>query len=118
MIRLRPPEFEDYSLYDFIRLTTVQKLNDKTRERLVKANCRSSVPVAPVEADGELAEDDRNEGGNGDDPVISVPNEDDDEDDSPPFAAADGIECDGKLCYEFMPGHPNRKTHAVFKIKK
>ncbi|KAJ3475999.1 hypothetical protein NLI96_g11457 [Meripilus lineatus] len=103
---LRPPAFEDYSLYDFMRLTVVKKLNADTSDNLVRSARRT--PNA-VFQDFTSPDDAQVESASSPDPD-ALDLDDDTNDDINDIPVS-------RQCYQFCSGHPNRNTHAVFKLK-
>lgn len=143
----RPHVFENYSLYDFLRLTDVKKMSPSDKSKLIP----DSTPCS-VEETESSDEDDDSDNGLVDDEnlkvsessiplpspldeskpeeVEEVPHQVDETEhcaiplpcpvpESKPEEGVEDLlhEVDDQRCYEFQDGHPNKPTHAVFKLK-
>ncbi|KAJ3557162.1 hypothetical protein NM688_g1617 [Phlebia brevispora] len=96
----RPAEFHAYCLYDFLSLTTTEKLTAKTRERTRAARAAHLSSDVQRQLEEEHAELDEEEN--------------DEEDDEPEDRER---EIDYKETFHFLPQHPNHDTHGVFLLK-
>ncbi|KAJ3486464.1 hypothetical protein NLI96_g4222 [Meripilus lineatus] len=103
---LRPPAFEHYSVYEYLATTVVKKLNAKSRLNLVRCSGKKSKLAESLFPSNDLEPASPND---------EEHPEDEDEDIS---EETDEIVESSSTCYQFEAGHPNRATHAVFKVKQ
>lgn len=107
---LRPPAFEHYSLYEFLRTTVVKKLDATSSANMERCTRRTPDSKLKDIVVQDLSSEEAAQETLGPDIPDNVEFDDDlDEEieEIPVFTQ----------CYEFSAGHPNRKSHAVFKVK-